>query len=231
MMRESHTSYLCGNIFFDINIVCDTNYGMRTRRTTPAVLREKIGIKDFEMAKILNRSKYTVHALESGRLKLSPELAKKFFHETGISPVWLLNGDPNAPMLAANGDPYEPALFEKAQAEKIYYDRPHPFFRNTWTLGVCAQLIAILESAAAKGNYYMAQYKVQTALDSLRGEFGEDKNIYEYAGPSQRDLDRAIAALKKLLADYSKAQREIEKLKRSAPNQKKKRPLKKRRKV
>ena len=171
---------------------------MRTssRRTTAAVLRQILGIKDFEMAEILGRSKYTIHNIESGRLKLSHSLATKMFHETGISLDWLLNEDPNAPPISGRGEPYTREIFEKAQAEKIYHDQPHPIFRNTNALGFCARLIAILESASAHKNYHMALYKVHTALDSLQGEFGmNEKAFISTAARSHVNNGMAVAAV------------------------------------
>lgn len=205
---------------------------MRTSslKTTAAILREILGIKDFEMAGILDRTVHTIHSVESGRLKLSPELATKMFHETGISLDWLLNEDPNAPPISGRGEPYTKEIFEKAQAEKIYYDQPHPLSRNTDELGSCARLIAILESASAHENYYMALYKVRTALDSLQGEFGIDESLYRYAGPHVVNNGMAVTLLKgilrreKQLEDRSKRVQPL-----AAPKPEKKRLSKKKR--
>jgi len=200
---------------------------MRTssRRTTAAVLRQIVGIKDFEMAEILGRSKYTIHDIESGRLKLSHSLATKMFHETGISLDWLLNEDPNAPPISGRGEPYTKEIFEKAQTEKIYHDQPHPIFRNINALGSCAWLIAILESASAHKNYYMALYKVRTALDSLQGEFGMDEKVYQHSAPGNVNDGMAIAALKEVLARYKQLQDRVKGVQRHAtPKPRKKQP-------
>lgn len=200
---------------------------MRTssRRTTAAVLRQILGIKDFEMAEILGRSKYTIHNIESGRLELSHSLATKMFHETGISLDWLLNEDPNAPPISGRGEQYTKEIFEKAQAEKIYYDQPHPLSRNTDELGSCARLIAILESASAHENYYMALYKVRTALDSLQGEFGMDESLYRYAGPHHVNNGMAVTLLKRILSRDKQLEDRIKRVQRHAtPKPRKKQP-------
>lgn len=191
---------------------------MRTssRKTTTAVLREILGIKDFEMAGILDRKVHTIHSLESGRLKLSQELATKMFHETGISLDWLLNGDPAAPPVSGRGEPYTRVKFEQAQAEKIHYDQPHPVFRNNNALGFCARLIAILESASARKNYHMALYKVHTALDSLQGEFGMDESLYQYAGRHHVNNSMAVMLLKGILAREKQLQDRIKRVQRRA---------------
>jgi hypothetical protein len=194
-------------------------------KTTSAVLRSILGIKDLEMAEMLGKSLGAINSVESGRLKLSPALAKKMWHETGISPTWLLNGDPTAPPVSADGQPFTSATFRRAQAEKIPYDQPHPIFRNNDALGFCARLIAILESASARKDYFMALYKFHTALDSLQGEFGIDEKVYQHGGPHSVNATMAVAALKQVLARHKELQDVIKKLHRP----KTKRPSKKRR--
>jgi transcriptional regulator with XRE-family HTH domain len=198
-----------------------------TRKTTIAVLREILGIKDFEMAEILKRTVHTIHSLESGRLKLSPELATKMFHETGISLDWLLDEEPNAPPISGRGEPYTKEIFEKAQAEKIYYDQPNPVFRNTYALGFCARLIAILESASSHKNYHMALYKVHSALDSLQGEFGMDENLYQYTGPNHVNNGMAVPLLKGILAREKQLEDRSKRVQRLAAAKPEKKPLSK----
>jgi transcriptional regulator with XRE-family HTH domain len=208
-----------------------------TKKTTAAVLRKLLGtdleaMKDRDMAELLKTSVSTIHSLESGRLKLSPSLAKRMFHETGISLEWLLGKKPEAPPIGTDGKPYTRATFERVQANKIYYDQPHPVLRNTDSLGFCARLIAILESASAGKDYYMALYKVHTALDSLQQEFGIDEKLYQHSGPHSVNTTMAVAALKQVLARNNDLQRLIKEFKESqhpTPKPTKKRPSKKRR--
>jgi hypothetical protein len=88
----------------------------------------------------------------------------------------------------------------KGAGGEIYYDQPNPVFRNTYALGFCARLIAILESASSHKNYHMALYKVHSALDSLQGEFGMDENLYQYTGPNHVNNGMAVPLLKGILA-------------------------------
>lgn len=204
------------------------------QKTKAAVLRKLLGtdlqpMKDRDMAELLRTSVSTIHSLESGRLKLSPSLAKRMFHETGISLEWLLGDKPDAPPIGADGKEYTRATFERAQAEKIYYDQPHPVFRNNDKLGFCARLIAILESASGKKDYYMALYKVHTALDSLQSEFGIDEKVYQHSGPHSVNASMAVEALKQVLARNNDLQRVIKQLHHPTPKPTKKQPSKKRR--
>src|SRR5215475_10671424 len=169
------------------------------RKTTAAVLRQILGKTDWEMADILKRSVHTVRSIESGRLKLSQEHAKRLWHETLISPSWLMANDPNAPAVAESGEPYTREIYERAQAQKIPHDQPHPIFRNTDKLGFCARLIAILENASTRKDYYMALYKAHTALDSLQREFGIDEKVYQHSGPHSVNTSMAVEALKRVL--------------------------------
>jgi plasmid maintenance system antidote protein VapI len=199
------------------------------RKTTTAVLREILGIKDFEMAEKMGRSVHTIRSLESGRLKLGGELATKMVHETGISSVWLLNGDPTAPAVSANGEPYTRAKFEEAQAEKIYYDQPHPGSRKMVELGWSARLVAILESACARKNYYMALYKANAALDSLQREFGIDEKLYQHEDDFSHVVNHSMARelFKTLLARGNKQFEEQIKFRRATSKEKSKQLSKK----
>ena len=194
-MRFRHTKHRIASFFLHPYFACDINLAMRTstRKTTAAVLREIIGIKDQQWADMLGRSVHTVRALECGRLKLSPELATKMVHETGISSIWLLNGDPAAPPTAQGGQPYTRAEFDKAQADKGFYDQPIWEARVMIELGWSARLVAIIESASARKNYYMALYKINAALDSLQKEFGIDEKVYQHIDDSSHILSHHMA--------------------------------------
>jgi hypothetical protein len=203
-----------------------------TRKTTAAVLRELLRTKDDrmrdrDMAKLLKTSVSTIHSVESDRLKLSPSLAKRMVHETGISLEWLMKGDPNAPPIAEKtGEPYTREIYERVQALKTAYDQSPPMLRNFDKLGFCARLIAILESASARRDYYLARYKVHTALDSLRCEFGMDEKVYQHSESDSYNVHIAMAkaALKQVLAGEIFTQ-----LHHSKPEPTKKRASKKRR--
>jgi DNA-binding XRE family transcriptional regulator len=202
-----------------------------TRKTATAVLREILGIKDFEMAEILDCSIHTIHSLESGRLKLSEKLATEIFHETGISIVWLLNGDPTPPPLTGRGEPYTKEAFHRAQAEKIHYDRPPQWSREIAQLGFCGRLVAILENASAKEDYSMAEYKVNAALDSLQKQFGIDEKLYRHQGPHVVDTRMAVALLKQIMELSVEWDQRMQAQLATVTPSKRKQPSKKRRRV
>lgn len=150
------------------------------------------------MAEILGCSTATIHSIESGRLKISKNLARKILHETQISPKWLLSGDVSAPPISLNHEPYTSDIFDRAQVEKIRRDYPdaHTFLMRQ--MGFCAMLAAILASAREKRSYFMAEYKISQALQTLRDEFGQDLEAYPSVDSTVIQLPPAVSFLKRL---------------------------------
>src|SRR4029453_4122728 len=150
---------------------------MRTssKKTTSAVLRSIIGIKDFEMGEILDCSPATIHSLESGRLKLSDSLALRIAHETGVAIDWLLDGNPKVLPYAPNGTPFTRATFDRARSSKL----PMPFSREVMkevilpfaTSEFSKGIASILDAAYAKGDAELATYKISRAISELAREF------------------------------------------------------------
>ena len=206
-----------------------------TKKSTLAVLREIIGINAGQMGKRLGCSRHTINSIEINRIALGEERATKLFTETQISPDWLLANDPKAPPVSAKGERYTREIFERAQAEnqKGFFEQGHPYFRRTNTIGFCAQLVAILESASAQKKYFMAAYKVGKALDSLRDEFGQNLQIYPVTHSSlvihppaleilgqlldvgQKELDKSNQRLAALMARRKRPSSQRQKKKRA----------------
>ena len=171
---------------------------MRSLEKTPAaVLRAILGIKDSAMAELLECSAFTIHSLETGRLKLSEAMAGRMFHETEISPQWLLAGDAKAPPKSAYGEPYTKAIFDRAQAVKVDRDDPSGDWLMLDALDCAARLVAIFTSARASQQYYMVSYKARKAIEELRKEFGQDQKLYS---PPTAEIHRlqALLVLKKM---------------------------------
>ncbi len=159
------------------------------------------------MAALLKCSAPTIHSVESGRLKLSAELAEKIFHETGVPLDWLLAGDPKSPPIAANGDPYTRETFDLAQASKIHYDKVGDWQLSLEMMGLYGQLRSILASASKGKSFHMAAYKTRAAVEALRNEFGQDLALYPDTDPNKTSvrhaqaLMRADLELNEMLAD------------------------------
>jgi transcriptional regulator with XRE-family HTH domain len=168
-----------------------------------AILRQICGLYQKEFADLIGCSRIYLQKIEQtpqhGGQRLSENLATRIFHETGISLAWLLAGDPKVPPVSRKGEPYTHQIYERVQAEKKWYDQPQPYFRLNSSLGFCAQLVAILESANAEKKYFMAEYKVGKALESLRNEFGQDPQIYPETTPRAVMFYPALKTVGKLL--------------------------------
>jgi transcriptional regulator with XRE-family HTH domain len=160
-----------------------------------AILREKCGLYQKEFADLIGCSRIYLQKIEQtpahGGQPLSQKLAQRIFHETGVSLDWLRAGDPSVPPISGRGEEYTEEIFERAQAEKKYFDRPHPWFQNLDALNCCARVVAILQSASKRNNYYMAMWKLGAALDALRKEFGQE--------PGTESTNKQVALLKPLI--------------------------------
>ena len=139
-------------------------------------------------------------------------MAMKMFHETGISPKWVLAGNEKEPPVTVTGEPYSRVFFERAQAQKRFYDQPHEFFKLTDQLAFAATVTATLESAYRGKNYYIARYKIGEALTKLRAEFGQDADLYpalSFTSPDQHvysvDIKKAVALLGPII-DFGRKQ-------------------------
>jgi len=179
------------------------------KRTPAAVLRATLGIKDFEMAELLGCSRATIHSLESGRLRMSDAMARRMFHETEISPEWLLAGVADAPPRSGYGEPYTKAIFERAQAEKAFRGRPSRDWLMVEALECIARLVAIFASASERGEYFMASYKARKAIDELRGEFGQDTALYSPTTFAEASITQGLAVLEKVREGCAKFGEEI----------------------
>ena len=195
-----------------------------------AVLREKCGLHQQQFADLIGCSRINLQKIENdkggprqanGKKRwthpLSQKLAQRIFHETGVSLDWLRAGDPSPPCVSGRGEPYTEEIYHRAQAEKKYYDRPHPWFQKNDALKCCARVVAILQSASKRKNYYMAMWKLGVALDALQKEFGQEpgtestnkqvdllKPLIEYGRTLILDGEKRIAALKRLTDPQTK---------------------------
>jgi len=61
----------------------------------------------------------TLQSLELGRRNLTEEMAVQVSNATNVHLGWLLNGDPNAPIIDQEGNPYDPVQFEVAQGNLL----------------------------------------------------------------------------------------------------------------
>lgn len=175
--RHAKTAH---NLHVSCSLYCITyNPRMRTssKKTTSAVLRSILGIKDFEMAELLQCSRWTIHSIESGRLPLSETLAIKMFHETGISPDWLLAGSPKKAPTTPNGERYTEAHFKRAQTQKVVSDHHSPALFASQFLAFAGLLRSIMAHANGQKALFLPALKIGRFLKTLAKEYGGDASV------------------------------------------------------
>ena len=166
-----------------------------TLKTTSAVLRWIIKEKDLVWAEKLGKSVSTVRHLEAGTLKLPPAIATRMNYETGISIMWLMDGNPADP-IAQDGREYTKAIYDEVQAK--HFTMPAAFgsftlsgqdvdlttVDNNWAIGHNAlqffgNICAILVSANRKRKYQLACYRLAKAIQELGNELGAAKELLD----------------------------------------------------
>ena len=165
-----------------------------SKRTTVAALRTTLGLSVEQFAELIGKSVSTVKSLETpGRLNLSEDTAVKISDETGISARWLLEGDPDKPMMADSSwgpdSPYYKSLFEhiQATAQAMAKDPDHKRYlrhqkRDAQSLELCSQWFGILAAARKDGKQEVAEYLLSQFIDQMKKRFG-------YDSARKRDMD------------------------------------------
>ena len=91
------------------------------------VLRSVAGLTQEQLAALVDCSRMSIQAIESGKLRLSPSMAEKISLNTGVCMQWLLANKYRVPPVCAR-DPerlYTPEAFKMTRAE-ISNPRVHP---------------------------------------------------------------------------------------------------------
>jgi transcriptional regulator with XRE-family HTH domain len=199
-------------------------YAMRPSplRHPVAVLRDRIGLGQKELAQLVKKSIATIQAIELGKLRLSGDLAMKISVETGVDARWLLRGDPAAPpppdmMIAQeylSGRPdkdYSKEVFERVRAARE--DKQSPIREGEHTreeqiICLLFRLACFYSSARANGEEVMALYRLHNLEGDLAEEFGllPDEQALKLASKAGRCLQELTTRLKrdqKRLSDLS----------------------------
>lgn len=157
---------------------------MRSLRSHPvAILREIIGLRQKDLAKLVNMSPRTIQAVEVGALALSERLATQISSATGVDVAWLLDGKPEATPKCSfelpgtqYGTPYTKAQFETYRA----YFQPGPgritvnnMVRDTtrvWAKSAKEMEIVTGSFRARKSQDQQLLQKIRQILETTRAE-------------------------------------------------------------
>jgi transcriptional regulator with XRE-family HTH domain len=174
----------------------------RSRLLHPlAVLRAVCGqdsnrpLGQKEMANLVGRAAITIQKIENKKLALSEELAQEIHDQTGVSPSWLLDGDPKVTPTTGSGEPYTRDHYLRVQADKKGSGyKPYDLDSSVSETAVdlYGQMRAILSEANRKSEFLIARYKFKKALDALAAEYGQNSKFYPLG---RTDLERAMALM------------------------------------
>jgi transcriptional regulator with XRE-family HTH domain len=70
-------------------------------------LRKCIGKRQKEMADWAGCSPGLIQSIETGRRRLSTEIALRISNSTGVDATWLMSNDSDVPMINSAGEPYD----------------------------------------------------------------------------------------------------------------------------
>ena len=163
---------------------------MRTseRKTTVAVHRSLLGIKVADYSDMIGRKTFYLQGIETGRERLTEELALIIEKQTAVSHVWLLAGDVNADPFNELGDPYSVETFKRRRQQiETRHLPPRGFVPGM--IGVKAE--AIFASANKSGDDSLFRHRYGRALNELEHLFGKDET-------TERNHEITALALKSL---------------------------------
>jgi transcriptional regulator with XRE-family HTH domain len=145
-----------------------------------ARLRVFIGEKQEAFAKLIGCSVHTLQSIETGRLKLSEDLAWRMSGATGVHFRWLMDNNLSAKFASASGGRYSKSEFERVQAnKKVGSPEFVQHMVRDYAASFYGQIRAILSSAGKKDLAEVAVWKVAKFLDDCREEFGHDERLIE----------------------------------------------------
>ena len=122
-----------------------------------------------EMAALVGCSKVSIQSIELLRLKLSPNLAGRIVHQTGVDFGWLMGGDPKAPMLNRGKGVYrqqdyffvQTVLGQSFKGDRSVAERVEVF---------CGRIKAILDEAEKTGNLDLLDWRIAAALTKIENQ-------------------------------------------------------------
>jgi DNA-binding XRE family transcriptional regulator len=158
-----------------------------------AILRRTIGLRQREMAALLECSLPTIQAIEYGRLALSDKIAQLASYKTGVSGSWLRCE--LGPIVDSQGKPYTREMYEKYRAF-VLAESNHPAsleinlkLARSFFLQAMERMALLFTKAFREKNLVMCHYKVMNATEELLSQFGtyksltrEENDAWKYSG-------------------------------------------------
>ena len=141
-------------------------------RTKVAVLRQAIGLSAKDFADLIAKTIHTVKSLESGRLKLSEELAVRISKATGVLLDWLLAPPhPDDSPIDQFADELTRETFEAHRAALMAMKKAHDSYKQRPAEATGKQLVQLLKKAEKLPNYDLVIWRVGRFMRDLQREF------------------------------------------------------------
>src|ERR1043166_3670127 len=146
-----------------------------------AILRRTIGLKQKEMADLLECSLPTIQAIEYGKLMISEKLVGLIAYKTGVSTLWIRHG--LGPMTDTHGKPYPRQSYEQHQAVLFAPAQDAGRIENQLMIArgcflhMVDRLAILFTNALRRKNVTMCHYKVGCATDEVLAETGTYKSL------------------------------------------------------
>jgi transcriptional regulator with XRE-family HTH domain len=152
------------------------------KRHPLAVLRLTLGLQK-EMADLVGCATITLQSIESGKRPLKENLAEHIAAVTGVDLYWLLEGDPNEPIVSDDLTPYTRRHFE--ERKEILLTKNPSKRRLEMEFAFIPEVLAmfllnaysIMRHGHAKKRLAWAMYKLQVAVERVARELGTDDDI------------------------------------------------------
>jgi transcriptional regulator with XRE-family HTH domain len=145
-------------------------------KTTVAVLRNALGMKTPDFADLVGLSLSAVEKLETGRLKLSEQVAGRISFETGVSEKWLLARKSDAWPVTDSGRPFSQDTYSATRTNIEKWGQAHPDVENSFmdwfVLQQAVGLKCVATSANANGKLPLFLSAVTGFLSELEQKFG-----------------------------------------------------------
>jgi transcriptional regulator with XRE-family HTH domain len=144
-----------------------------------------LGLSVEGFANLIGKSAPTIRSLESGRLKLSEETARRIAKETGVSICWLLEDDPTKEPFVEEPSgirlPYHKAAYEVVQsqgAESWYTPQDvTPALLHATAVRHCRDWLPIFAAAQKAGKGDLAVFLLRGFFAEMAERFGADYEI------------------------------------------------------
>jgi transcriptional regulator with XRE-family HTH domain len=152
--------------------------------TNVARLRVFIGEKQEAFAEMIGCSVHTLQSIETDRLKLSEDLARRISNATGIGVGWLLENKLSAPLISDDFKPFTVEDYNQRRSERelglVHQKRLSA--RQRGIVGPPIELLTIafyawMRAIFATNDGNIALWQTGKFLEKLAGKYGHNRRI------------------------------------------------------